>query len=401
MKKIVKSILLSRYFTLSKYFSLGVSNVVGFYKNKANKDTINFIVTSKTEIRVFSPILNYILTSGLDIIINVFFTNQNLKLDDQLFFKLEKDDRFKLNNNPIKLTDNRKNSINVICLDHEKYSKKHFIGIELVKYFNKLKIKTVCIQHGGNQNDYIEGQLSSVSKFQIVFGKRIFNFIKEKLKNTKKVYITGNPLHDNLFFNKSQVNKTNKKRLIALISCMHTEYDDYENSQKLYLEYVKKIYESVNFNDAKLIVKMHPYDSTDNNIYELVRNNLNLTKNEVEIIGFTGNLQQTYDLILKSDLIISRASTIIEESLMLNRQVIAFDLFEKGVSRHYDFLSKYSEYSKIINSSSELKKEIVRKLALTNNNKYINEKIVSDLTYRFDGKSSSRLVEALIDILKC
>jgi CDP-glycerol glycerophosphotransferase (TagB/SpsB family) len=380
------------YFYFQKYFSIR--------KNK-KKCIINFIITSKAEIRVFSPIINYIIEKKLDILVNVFFTNGE-RFNENLTQKIVQSESVIIRENGSYLLKSFKdiNIVNVISLDHLFYLEAHKVGIEIVEFLNRNHAKTLCIQHGGNQEDNIVGQASSKSNYQIVFGKLIFDKLLKYGLNKNKIYLTGNPLHDDLFNKKYLFNNTENKKVISLITCLHTEYDDRANPAKCYEDYIENVLINIDFNKYLLIIKMHPNDSLNPNIYEKIKNKLNLDSTKVKIIESKDKDNSVYDLILNSELIISRSSSIIEEALMIGKKVIAYDLFDDGPSIHYDFLLKYKLYKKVTGYNVNLNKIINDFRLEVIDDKNVLEEIIINTTFKFDGKSSERIIKTIQSISK-
>ena len=402
----IKNIFFHQYMAIDAWFPITKNHVLEFLKEKLSgffflrrkELCFNFIITSKAEIRVFTPILNYIIDNTVNLNSNIFFAKKDLYFDTILEKKINNCKYITVRSSPFYLVNN--NCVILICLDHKKYKKAHKIGISIIETINKKNTKTVCIQHGGNQDDYIEGQLTSKSINQIVFGKLIYNRFLQAGFHKNHVFLTGNPLHDKLVKTKQNLKLKNSRKIIALITCMHTEYDNQDNPEACYIEYLKNIYQSINFEDCILIIKMHPYDSLKDNLYERVMLELNLSTDNIKIIQADNLDYSVYDLISASDLILSRASTIIEEALILKKNVIAYDLFEEGSSMYYNFLLKYSSYSKVIKDPEKLASVIRANIKKPLCNKNDIAELIKNSTYKLDGKSTSRIIDALRIISK-
>lgn len=405
IKKILDKFIIE-YRTFRKYFYISKWQLLCFFLRKNNIlkrnekiCVVNFLITSKAEIRVFTPIINFILENKTDIKANIFFTC-HYRFDYKLTKKILTSNIVKIRNDGYFLLKSfiYKNIVNVVCLDHLYYVQGHKIGIEIVGFLNRNNAKTICIQHGGNQEDNIIGQASSLSIFQIVFGKLFFDKLLGYGFDRNKIYLTGNPQHDNLFNKQYIYNRKDKRKIISLITCLHTEYNDRINPKKCYEEYLKVILQSIDYNQFFLIIKMHPNDSLNPNIYEKIANELELNDTKVKIFESGDENISVYELILISELIISRSSSIIEEGLMIGKKVIAYDLFEDGPSIHYDFLNRYKLYKKVTGVNEELSLIV---------NDFINEEIDDDdvldeivvnTSYKLDGKSSERVIKAIQDI---
>ncbi|WP_296386322.1 CDP-glycerol glycerophosphotransferase family protein, partial [Winogradskyella sp.] len=169
------------------------------------------------------------------------------------------------------------------------------------------------------------------------------------------------------------------------------EYEDREDPEKCYLNYINKIYKSIDFSKCFLIIKMHPNDTVEPNIYKNQLKYFGIDEKEVLIIE-PNNTTNVYDYVNISDLIISRSSTIMEESLLLKKKIIAFDLFEDGPSKYYDHLKEYPSYRTVIGNNVDLAKEIEMNFVNDSFNEDDYSKIVEDFTYKLDNGSSQRIL---------
>ena len=95
-----------------------------------------------------------------------------------------------------------------------------------------------------------------------------------------------------------------------------------------YYKTLQLIYFHQSYNKFQLYVKMHPNDSLDPNLYFIARKQLGLTTREIKIDIYDFPELSVYDVIQASQIVISRSSTAIEEALLLNKMVVAYDLFE-------------------------------------------------------------------------
>ena len=398
----IKRFFFNRYKHIEVYFPITKSNLITYFTNKITGKiysrnkllSINFIITSQAEIRIFAPILNYLIDNTFKVNINLFYAKRDLIFDLDLERKIKNTDAVNIQSSPFYLASSS-NSVNLICLDHQYHKISHKAGIAIINFINTKKFKTVCLQHGGNQDDYIKGQLTSKSIYQIVFGQLIYNRFLEYGYNKTDVFLTGNPLHDKWLKRKQSLDLKDSRKVISLITCMHTEYDNKTNPEACYIEYLQNIYNSINFEECILVIKMHPYDSLNNNLYKRVMLDLCMSKNDIKIITPNSTDVTVYDLISGSDLVISRASTIIEEALMMKKNVLAYDLFEDGNSMYYDFLLRYRSYTKIVKSTMLLKSAISKYLEKPFYNEGDIEDLIKNVTYKLDGKSTSRIVDVI------
>lgn len=411
IKVIIDNFLLKKYSILKKYSNSTFEESLFFLfhsfllpKKNKNIPVFNFLITSKAELRVFKPILNMLMDFNSIRAIVIYLNHTQYELNFEK--KIKKSNNIKITHSiyPIIYSFNNKQTLNVICLDHQYYKKQHKQGIEIIDYINSLNGKTVCIQHGGIQKDNMTGQSTSESIFQIVYGQIMKNYLLDAGYNSSKIFISGNPLHDSLHkVNKERIlnilttkNILNNKKNILLATCLHTEYSYRIDEEESYKKYIKTIYENIDYNKYNLIIKMHPNDSTSPNIYE--NELINQNSDNIYIIKPDDSELTTYDYIFISDLVISRASTVIEESLIMNKKVIAFDLYEEGPSKHYSILHGINNYKRIVGDNINLQNEI--NLILNNNKNELSifDDLVKEITYKLDGNSSNRVINSLIEI---
>ena len=106
-----------------------------------------------------------------------------------------------------------------------------------------------------------------------------------------------------------------------------------------------------------------------------------------------------HSLLSISDLLITRASTVAEEALVMGKKVIAFDLVEAGPAKDYKHLEAYQAYQTIYPFSSPPLKDVVCSALLGNCNSASDHFIEEEFTYSLDGKSAYRVANEVIDQL--
>jgi hypothetical protein len=400
---------------LAKYSKPTFKETLQFFWNQYVFRTVDdtcinlvFFINSNAEIRVFKPIINALIndeTYHVDIILISNFS----KFEVAFTRKLKQSNNVNITRSiyPIYRTRTLKKTLYIVCLDFLKYPRYHKSGIEVIQELNAIGLKTVCIQHGGIQKDNVAGQISSISKYQIVYG----NYLKEALiSNGKKeahVFVTGNPLHDalvtlNTAHVKAQfesITNIENKKVILLATCMHTEYRGRDEDEiLLYRKYLKKIYESIDSETCFLIIKMHPSDTIKPNLYQEELAHFSQLKAASVVIENNDDMPSFYQCALVSDLILSRSSTVIEEALLLGKNVISFDLFHDGPSIYYKHLETFKTYERVVGDTSDLEEKITS---------FLFEKPVKDpesivdgdlISYKFDGKAIERILTSFKEI---
>lgn len=305
-----------------------------------------------------------------------------------------------------------KNKLVMMCLDHRYLYDYHKCGVDTADTLKKFSVKTISIQHGGTREDSVRGLASTASDTILVWGKRVFRDLLQKYGvDSNRLRLVGNPLHDRLAsLNRGPILKKlielypeiqehlPDKKVILVATCLHTEYQGQgqEDEQGLYREYIRHVYQSVDFSQAILLVKMHPLDKKDPNLYLQAAERY--LKSPIIIVEPEVTELDVYSLLLISDLLITRASTVAEEALMMGKKAIAFDLFTSGPSEWYRHLEAYGSYTTTYASPKEaLKDSIFTALFYSSSeNKISHPEIVQDLTYCLDGNSTSRAVDEIL-----
>ncbi|WP_296384779.1 hypothetical protein, partial [Winogradskyella sp.] len=228
LKNKIKKIFYDGHLELSKYYVVNFKAIFSYYFSKFiidknDKIYLNFLVTSKAELRMFRPIIVSVLKNN-SFRSHVFYLS-NHQYDKEMNSKIHESDNVSISNSiyPIIKSFNSKNYLNIICLDHASFYKQHSVGVDIMKYIRKQGGKTVCVQHGGTQEDNIDGHKTSESLNQIVFGKYVYNKLIAEDIDDQYVFLTGNPLHD-LTVNKQKINidrfNAKNKKVITLITCL-------------------------------------------------------------------------------------------------------------------------------------------------------------------------------------
>ena len=298
----------------------------------------------------------------------------------------------------------------LICLDQRRFYEFHKAGVDAADILRRFSVKTVSIQHGGSRDDSISGLASSASDTVLVWGQRVFRELVQKHRvDQRRLRLVGNPLHDIIVsLDREKIvsriegrypgfhEESSTKKIVVLATCLHTEYMDSENEEEMYIQFLQHIYDSLDFSRIFLLVKMHPEDSTDPNLYaQLVPPHY---AQSVRIIEAAVADLDVYSLLHIAELLITRASTVAEDALLMGKKVNAFDLIKSGPSKNYKHLEAYGFYRTVYASpQSALREEI--SAALFSEYDYRFEVAVGDITYLLDGKSTDRAVDAIIDQL--
>lgn len=376
--------------------------------NSGRSLTVNLLLTSEAEARLFEPLI-YALLEREQVKCHVFSLG-SFKLPDGLKRLIKNSSNVSVPSSLYPIVQSctaRKNYLNLICLDHQFYTKAHEIGIRAVQILRRMGAKTVCLQHGGAKKDSVVGQLTSASEFQIVWGELMRSqVISQGGWPPSKVFVSGNPLHDRLLvqdcvslkkqfelYARLKGREIGPRKIILLATCLHTEYDAFPDCQVIYRDYVNQVYEAVDHSNQFLVIKMHPVDSVHPNNYEIFLGDERVR--DVLIIEPKDRSFDFYKLLNICDLLVTRASTAAEEALLLQKPVLAFDILEEGPAKNLSPVSHSSIFRECVGRSLDLAKAIKSSLDCKPVQPHEHHFFVEGVTYRLDGLSSERLISCL------
>lgn len=296
------------------------------FSSSSKSPSIIFFVNSAADLRVISPLLakvdqGYIVTCCQP----TFYKNLE-KLTDNISTSILPLIKGLKSKKKIKF-------VTALCYPNQPT---HRFGSILIDAFNKTH-ETYCLQHGGTKQDNLDSMSTVNASKLLVWGQFAKNYILAKTPN-KQVFVTGNPLHNNLKFENREPNP----KTILLATCIHTEYDNHPNSENLYTSFLNDIYAVCDQLKMNLIVKKHPIDPKgDETLYHFIHKNYSFPISIQE----ADSEPNIYDLFKQSNAVITRASTVGEEALLFNKRIIFYDVVESGPSKYYGHLSKFAQVS--------------------------------------------------------
>lgn len=299
----------------------------------------------------------------------------------------------------------------VMCLDQRRIYQYHYCGVETADRLRKFSVKTLSMQHGGTRADSIEELASAACDTLLIWGERACRELTRRHGvDPLRVRVVGNPLHDcfgsiaheqvlRRLFKRYPVLKERLpgKRVALLATCLHSEYERFGDEEAMYEAYVKHICDSIDFSQAVLIIKMHPLDRRSPNLYLRAARDA-CEHGSVFILEADDAGLDIYSLLSICDVLITRASTVAEEALLLGKRVIAFDLLPEGPSREYGHLADYGDYTNVYAEPRDaLSRALSDALAPTRPAQQpTGRNVEADLTYRLDGNSVDRAVNEIL-----
>jgi hypothetical protein len=268
-------------------------------------------------------------------------------------------------------------------------------------------VKTISIQHGGSREEMVSGLATSASDIVLVWGRRVFRELVQKHRvDQRKLRLVGNPLHDKIVsLDREKIisrieghypgfhKESSTKKIVVLATCLHYEYKDCENEQEMYVQYLRHLYESLDFSRMFLFIKPHPEDPNNPLYAQLIPPH---HVQSVRIVDSGVTDFDVYSLLHIADLFITRASTVAEEALLMGKKVIAFDLIKSGPSKYYKHLEAYGYYHTVYASPQNALRDTISAALLSESN-YKHDIAIGDFTYLLDGKSTDRAVDEIID----
>ena len=206
----------------------------------------------------------------------------------------------------------------------------------------------------------------------------------------EKLVITGNPRYDELF--KRKIISNEKNILISLSGIASTAWSTFF-SISLILKYEKmfrEVLKSLAKYEKNITIKLHPTQDSIINVQEIVNEllpNAQIYKNA-----------NTYDLIAKSDVVISPPSSIITEALILDKPVFLFKFLanDSGIP--------YEKYNAVLASEDENEidekiRQILSDQEVRNNLKEGRKRFLNHVL-EYQGNSSHQIIKLIRNLIK-
>ena len=206
----------------------------------------------------------------------------------------------------------------------------------------------------------------------------------------EKLAITGNPRYDELF--KRKIISNEKNILISLSGIASTAWSTFF-SISLILTYEKmfrEVLKSLAKYEKNVIIKLHPTQDSVIDVQEIVNEllpNAQIYKNA-----------NTYDLIAKSDVVISPPSSIITEALILDKPVFLFKFLtnDSGIP--------YEKYNAVLATENENEiddkiRQILSDQEIRNNLKIGRKKFLK-YALEYQGNSSQKMIELIRNMIE-
>ena len=239
-------------------------------------------------------------------------------------------------------------------------------------FCKKNKIKNYVLQHGAPVLDY--GYLPVYTDKMFNWGKLSFDWFLEKGTDINKLQITGTPKMDSIALEKKSLENSLESLSVLLIMNPIGE--------ELCEKFLQIIYDAIKDMDVNLKIKLHPSSEHYDHLPKLIFNDYSY-----EVY----RLENTHDLIRKSDVVISTTSTVGAETIALYKPLIQIKLEEintKLAYEDYDCCITVTNYTELLDTL-KTEKQLYSKFS-----NY--DKFISDFFYVLDGKSSERMKKAIV-----
>lgn len=259
----------------------------------------------------------------------------------------------------------------------------------------KRKIPTLHIQFGLAAEDTVNWKFISTDKAAI-FDRSTYQTLVEMGVAKEKLFITGNPRFDRLSGSQQTKNKIcslfgiNPENRLVLFTSQPYVIDEFPN-KKYKKEITANLYRSLSaINNVCLVVKPHPDEDMK------FHRSLSSKFSSIFLAEKNANVQ---DLILACDVMITFNSTTILEALIAEKYIICLDpgkgfqfnnFVKNGVALGVSLPEKIEETINNIFTNEGLRKQLARN----------RENFFKRTSYNIDGKSSERIVDLMLQMIK-
>ena len=218
-------------------------------------------------------------------------------------------------------------------------------------------------------------------------GKIAADIIRKRGVPENRIVVVGQPKFDTLVKRLKSVQPTFNKRKVCLFAPSTKIVQD-----DLNVQFLQKLVEATDKLGLHLIIKLHPrapHEPSD--IYNIINVD---NKSSLEIVK---EGDDTFEILKRSDALITVSSTIILEALMMDKECVVAN-YLAGESR-----LEYGHYDAINSIESEDEIYDVIKNSILSKKSYKNKKcLLDDELYKLDGKASqrtARFIESMISQL--
>jgi len=281
------------------------------------------------------------------------------------------------------------------------------VDVDAVDRLRNFSVKTMCVQHAGTHSNAVKGLSSAASDVMLLWDRKTHQQLVDNYGvDSARLRIVGNPLHDRLAsldrdavlrkistkFPKCSADLYSKKTVLLATTFFYGDKGQ-DNESIRYLEHV---YNSIDFERIFLIVKMHPCDRLQPNLYrEQLPKNIVESKDVIMIVPTDPDLD-FYALLVAADLVLTRASTAGEEAVALGKPVIAFDLKPEMLAEGYGHLKQYPNYRVIYESPQNALRDAIAEGLLSPKEQRNHLRADGHLEHIRDAHSTERAADQIL-----
>ena len=310
---------------------------------------------------------------------------------------------FKMRGEINKVLDELKPKLLVFAIDHDP------IAQIFIKSAKKRDIKTILIQEAlirpyeyTYRPVYFKDYLYNILRFLGVYlnyveygrmgcdyilvgGQQPKSILARRGIPENKTFILGQPKYDDMIM-KTKIKKPvhNQKKVYLFIASTKIISDEQN------VRFLNKIIEVVGKLEINLIIKLHPRSSvTADHVYRVINNK------ERSFLTIIKEGDDTFEILKRSDVLITVSSTVILEALMMDKECLIAN-YMAGEGRldyeRYDAVFTINSENEI---SSVIKKSMIQKKTYRN-----KQRLLEDELYKLDGKSGERTSDFIDQIIR-
>ena len=296
---------------------------------------------------------------------------------------------------------NPQQSVGLLCLDHQLFPEAHRLGIRVACWLRQQGVATICSQHGGTDAESLASLASSASETLLIWGRYAEQVLRDRYHwSPSQLKVVGNPLHDRLFTSPSPTRPDSDLPLILIATTLQREYDDRPDSQQCYRDYLRCLFAALDDVNGQVVIKRHPRDPQQPDCYTKVLAEFPDLQNRTTLL-WPQEQPDTYQLLQQANLVISRASTVLEEAVMLGKAAIAFDLFANGPASRYLHLQAFPNFQWIAGTevaplAAAIRTALITPQRLTDEER---DRCIAAFSDRLDGRSVDRGIQVILAAL--
>lgn len=214
----------------------------------------------------------------------------------------------------------------------------------------------------------------------LVGGKIAADILIKRAIPENRISIVGHPRYDVLIKKSRNLQQVfNEKKVYIFAASTKIVQDD------LNIRFLQKLVEATDKLSLHLIIKLHPrapHEPSD--IYNIIKVD---NKSSLEIVK---EGDDTFEILKRSDALITVSSTIILEALMMDKECVVAN-YLAGESRleygHYDAINSIETEDEIY--------DVIKNSMLSKKNYKNKKRLLDDELYKLDGKASQRTARFL------